>query len=226
VYSIPVHDNSANDVEVGKEGLHIHHRPVEVVDEITPRVLIPIADGSEEIEVVTVADVLTRAGCQVTIASVTGKHEVKLSRGIRILADALIEESPVKNAGWDAVVVPGGMLGTQTLSDSIILIDLLKHQQSKRRTIGAICAAPGLVLGKHGLLEGKIATGYPSERFISMIPTYSSESVVVDGHIITSRGPGTAMAFALALSEALFDIHKVTSLKKELVYENKGLPEF
>lgn len=166
-----------------------------------PTALIPIADGSEDIETVTLIDVLRRAGVDVTVASVTGQPQILASRQTRIEADALIED--VMGEDFDLIALPGGMPGAQALADSGRLIEKLCEQRDGGRLYGAICAAPAIALAPHGLLDGVAATGHPA--FTDALPVQSriEERVVRDGQCLTSRGPGTALEFALVLVEAL-----------------------
>lgn len=165
-------------------------------------VLVPVADGTEELEAVAIIDVLRRAGAAVTVASVNGNLQITASRGVVIVADALIEDCA--HMDFHLVVLPGGIPGAEHLRDSAALIQLLKRQQEKNSLYGAICASPALVLAHHGLLEGRQATCHPG--FADHLPARDKieSRVVVDGNCITSRGPGTAVEFALALVEQLF----------------------
>lgn len=109
------------------------------------------------------------------------------------------------------------MPGAQHLSDSHEFVDLLKLQNQQRGLIGAICAAPAVVLAKHGLLHGKNATCYPADKFTSQLHPYSNDEVVVDGHVVTSKGPGTAMHFSLKLVGMLFGHEREEALKREMI---------
>jgi len=166
---------------------------------MSKKVLVVIADGSEELEAVTIIDVLVRAGADVVVASVSEK-QITASRGVKIVADTLIGDC--QNQQYDLIALPGGMPGAEYLRDCDELIELLKKQKEAGRLYAAICASPAVVLGCHGLLEGKKATGYPSEKLD--LPSRVDEKVVVDGNCITSQGPGTAIEFALKLVELLF----------------------
>lgn len=166
-------------------------------------VLVPIADGSEEIEAVALIDVLRRAGAEVTVASVNNLH-VTCSREVRLTADCLMEEC--RGRTWDLIVLAGGMPGAEHLRDNHLLIELLKEQKASGRLYAAICASPAVVLARHGLLEGKHnVTCHPSLHDKLPIAAASSDRVAVDGNCVTSQGPGTAIEFALELVRLLFD---------------------
>jgi len=165
-------------------------------------VLVPIADGSEEIEAVCIIDVLRRAGAQVTVASVDGL-QVTASRGVKLVADTLIADCAAET--YDLIVLPGGMPGAEHLRDSVALTQLLRQQQTAGRLYAAICAAPVVVLKHHGLLERRPATAHPSCSQQLENQSAVDERVVVDGTCVTSRAPGTAIEFALQLVEMLFD---------------------
>jgi 4-methyl-5(b-hydroxyethyl)-thiazole monophosphate biosynthesis len=160
------------------------------------RVLVPIADGTEEIEAVCIIDVLRRAGLAVTVASV-GALQITASRGVKLVADCLIDECQGKP--YDMVVLPGGIPGAENLRDSDVLAEILKAQRAAGGWLGAICAAPAVVLAAHALLRGCRATAHPA--FVEQLEdqTRVDERVVVDGRCVTSRGPGTALEFALRL---------------------------
>jgi 4-methyl-5(b-hydroxyethyl)-thiazole monophosphate biosynthesis len=178
------------------------------------KVLVPIADGSEEIEAVCIIDVLRRAGAEVTVASVDGR-EVTASRGVKIVADALMAECA--GAAYDFIALPGGMPGAEHLRDSGELTELLKRQRDRGLPYGAICAAPFVVLQHHGLLGGRLATSHPGfyERLENRAGAESR--VVVDGDVVTSRGPGTAIEFALKIVELLFGSEKAAEVGKPMV---------
>jgi 4-methyl-5(b-hydroxyethyl)-thiazole monophosphate biosynthesis len=166
-------------------------------------VLVPIADGSEEIEAVTIIDVLRRAGAEVIVAA-PGGLQVTASRGVRLTADMTLAECAGRT--FDCIAIPGGMPGAAHLHDSDVLTDLLKRQAEGGRLYAAICAAPAVVLKAHGLLEGRRATCHPA--FHRELEGHGGvgERVVVDGQCVTSGGPGTAMEFALKLVEVLFGL--------------------
>lgn len=165
------------------------------------KVLVPIADGSEEIEAVCIIDTLRRAEADVTVASVGGR-QVTASRGVKIEADVLIGDCVGQT--YDCIALPGGMPGAEHLRDSSDLIGMLKEQKQSGRLYAAICASPAVALKPHGLLDGVKATSYPSFRDRLDPASASDERVVVDGNCVTSQGPGTAIEFAGKLVEILF----------------------
>ncbi|MCP3952370.1 MAG: DJ-1 family protein [Desulfobacterales bacterium] len=181
---------------------------------MTKKVLVPIADGTEEIEAVCIINVLRRAGAEVVVASV-GKKEVACSRGVMIVADKLIADCLAES--FDLIVLPGGVPGAQNLRDSTALTELLKKQAGAGGFFGAICASPAVVLQAHGLLENRRATTHPG--FTDQLePNVSIENrVVVDGNCITSRGPGTALEFALKLVEMLYGPEKARKVGEPMV---------
>jgi protein deglycase len=166
-----------------------------------PRVLIPLADGFEEIEAVTMIDLLRRAGVEVVAAGlkpgpVTGSH------GIALVPDTDLDAA--LGLDFDMVALPGGMPGAAHLADDPRVLDILRRLAERGQYTAAICAAPG-VLAKAGLLSGRQATSFPGFLTPENAPgtRLLEEPVVEDGKVITSRGPGTAMDFALALIERL-----------------------
>lgn len=165
-------------------------------------VLVPIGDGSEELEAVTIINVLRRAGAQVAVASVESGLQITASRKTKITADVKISECAGKS--YDCIALPGGMPGAERLRDCPALIEMLKQQHKAGRLIAAICASPAVVLAHHHLLDGHKATCYPA--FQAELPDRSeaAKRVVADGNFITSQGPGTAMEFSLMLVEVLF----------------------
>lgn len=160
-----------------------------------PQVIVLLANGFEEIEAMTVIDVLRRAALDVVTAGV-GTRDPLGAHGVLVRADVAVED--VLDAPADLVVLPGGMPGATHLRDSAVVQDLLARTCRRKARLAAICAAP-IALGRAGLLAGRKATSYPG--FASQLPCaeYLEDRVVVDGPITTSRGPGTAMDFALEL---------------------------
>ena len=158
------------------------------------RVLVPLAEGFEELEAVTIIDILRRAGIEVVVASLAGSP-VTGSHGIRLAADtplaALVEQD------FDMIALPGGMPGAEHLRNDPRIAAFVRRLHGAGRPVAAICAAP-MVLAAAGVLEGRRATSYPG-----FLEGGTGEAVVVDRNVITSRGPGTALDFALALVEEL-----------------------
>ncbi|MGD8371758.1 MAG: DJ-1/PfpI family protein [Syntrophobacterales bacterium] len=181
---------------------------------MSKKVLVPIADGTEEIEAVCIIDVLRRAGSSVTVASVD-ELQVTASRGVKLVADKLITDCV--DESYDLVVLPGGIPGAEHLRDSKELEEILRRQKQEQRLYGAICASPAVVLQHHGLLEHRRATSHPS--FVDQLEnTDAVESrVVVDGGCITSRGPGTALEFALKLVALLYGEEKAEEVAAPMV---------
>jgi protein deglycase len=178
------------------------------------KVLVPIANGSEEIEAVCIIDTLRRAGAEVTVASVD-KLQVTASRGVKIVAEARIADCTGQT--YDCIALPGGMPGAEHLRDSAELIEMLRKQKQAGRLYAAICAAPAVVLQHHKLIEKVRATCFPGMRN-KLDPAYASdERVVVDGNCVTSQGPATAVEFALKLVERLFGPAKAKEVAKAML---------
>lgn len=165
-------------------------------------VLVPLAQGCEEIEAVTLIDLMVRAGIEVVTASLDHQLTITASRGVKLIAQT--ELSQVKDIDFDLIVLPGGMPGADYLSDSVLLLTMLQKAVESGRFVGAICAAPK-VLAKAGLLDDKTATSFPGaiDQNSAKGMVYIDEPVVIDGQIFTSKGPGTAIIFALTLIEHL-----------------------
>ncbi len=185
---------------------------------MSKKVVLVIAEGFEEIEAVTPIDTLRRAGFDVTVAAAGPSRSVQGYHGVRLEADTLlkdIKETP------DAVVLHGGIPGAENLAKSKELSALLLKMKSEGRLIAAICAAPALVLAPLGILEGKKATCYPGyEKELSAgKAVFSPERVVVDGRVLTSRGPGTALEFSLEIVRNLADDKTAEKLSKALLAE-------
>lgn len=168
-----------------------------------PCVLVPLADGCEEIEAVTIIDILRRAGIEVVVAGLTGRI-VEASRGVKLEPDMDLESALRRD--YDMVVLPGGAGGARRLEADQRIHTLLRGMADSGRFTTAICASPA-VLAAAGLLDGREATSYPGYLDRDPAPgmRYSEAAVVQDGKVITSRGPGTAMDFALKLVEVLCD---------------------
>ena len=187
---------------------------------MSKKVLVPIADGIEEIEAACIIDVLRRAGAEVTVASV-GRLQVTASRETKLVADKQI--SQCVNIEYDLIALPGGMPGAEHLRDCKELETMLKQQNEQGRFYGAICASPVVVLAHYGLLDGRRATCHPNftEKLKNTNAEAIAERVVVDGNCITSQGPGTALEFALKLVELLYDREKAKEIAEAMVVKIK-----
>ena len=160
------------------------------------KVYIFLAEGFEEIEALTVVDILRRAEIDITMVSITGSQQVTGSHNIATIADILFEECDYSDA--DMLVLPGGLPGTNHLMEHPGLDQLLKKFAAEEKKLAAICAAPK-VLGTKGILQGKKATCYPGHEDSLLGAHMMSAAVVEDGNITTSRGMGTSIDFSLAL---------------------------
>ena len=177
-------------------------------------VLIPIADGTEELEAATIIDVLRRANAEVTVASVS-TIQVTASRGMNLVADCLIGDCIDET--YDMIALPGGLPGADHLRDCVPLIDMLKSQKQAGRLYAAICASPAVALVPHGLLDDKQATCYPACADQLPDSSKADQRVVVDGNCITSQGPGTALEFSIELARQLFDDNKARQVAEAML---------
>ncbi|WKA12008.1 hypothetical protein VitviT2T_029449 [Vitis vinifera] len=184
-----------------------------------PQILVPIANGTEEMEAVIIIDFLRRAKANVVVASVEDKLEIVASRKVKLVADVLLDEA-VK-LSYDLIVLPGGLGGAQAFASSEKLVNLLKNQRESNKPYGAICASPALVLEPHGLLKGKKATAFPALCSKLSDQSEIENRVLVDGNLITSRGPGTSMEFALAIIEKFFGHGKALELAKVMLFSSQ-----
>lgn len=168
-----------------------------------PTVLIPLAQGCEELEAVTIIDLLRRAEIDVTTASLTDEP-VKCSRNTVLIADTTLEA--VMQDSFDLIVLPGGLPGADNLNDDPRIHQIINRLDNEDKYIAAICAAPK-VLVNNGILKGKKATAYPGalNAIDTSLVDLGEEAIQIDGKVITSKGPGTAMDFALTLIEILLD---------------------
>lgn len=166
-----------------------------------PIVLVPLAQGCEELEAITVIDLLRRAGVTVISAGLDA-NPVKASRGTVLVPDATLDEILAQD--FDMIVLPGGQPGSDHLRDDPRIQQKLKQQAGADKYVAAICAAPR-ALAQAGLLDGRRVTSFPGslEGSPAEDVEYVTDPVVIDGKVITSRGPGTAMDFALTLIELL-----------------------
>ncbi len=179
-----------------------------------PVVLVPLAQGCEELEAVIIIDLLRRAGIEVVIAGLDAQPVIA-SRGVRLLADTTLDEALSRE--YDMVVLPGGAQGVENLERDPRIRALLLKMAEQGRYTAAICAAPR-VLATVGILSGRRATSYPGVLHGMKPPgvRLSQEAIVQDGPVITSRGPGTAMDFALALIGVLLGAAKRDAVELQL----------
>lgn len=179
-------------------------------------VVIILAEGFEEVEAVAPIDVLRRGGVRVTIAGVS-ERIVKSSRGIGIQADILLQDYQELP---DAVILPGGLPGATNLAKAPEVAPFIKRMNKAGKIVAAICAAPAAVLAPTGILDGKKATCYPGcESDFSKATISSKDRVVVDGHIITSQGPGTALEFSLAIIRQLCGEEMAGNLRTKMLIQ-------
>lgn len=173
-------------------------------------VLVPVAQGIEEMEAITIIDVLRRAGAKVIVASVD-ELEIHAARGIQFKADTLLKDC--MDMPFDLIALPGGIPGAENLKNSADLGELLKKQADQGKYYGAICASPAVVLHHHGLVTPGNVTCHPG--FASQIEggTIQDQNVVKDNTCITSKGAGTALDFSLELVSLLFGEETLTDVK-------------
>lgn len=182
------------------------------------RVNVYLADGFEEIEAVTVVDVLRRAEIDVRMISITGRKAVKGAHSVVVEADELFENAD--NSGADMLVLPGGMPGTRYLGEHNGLSEVILGFAEKNKPIAAICAAPS-VLGRMGLLNGKKAVCYPGFEEALKGAVIGEDIVSQEGNYITSMGPGTAIYFALRLVELLIDKETAEELHEGMIVQGE-----
>ncbi len=176
------------------------------------KIVVPLAEGFEEIEAVTIIDVLRRAGLDVTSAHVRD-NPVKGSHGIPVTADRSLAE--LKPAEFNCIVLPGGQPGSDNLRKSDAVISFIKHIFSKGGYTAAVCAGP-IVLGHAGVLYGKKATCFPGYEKDCEGATMTGTPVEHDGTVITGRGPGCALPFALELVKTLAGEQVMKELVKNM----------
>lgn len=179
------------------------------------KVTVILADGFEEVEAMAIVDVLRRAQIEVVIA---GLHEGPISsaRRVKVIPDTVIDTIKVED--FDMLVLPGGQPGSDNLNADKRVRDLIRNFNSAGKLTGAICAAP-YVLANAGILDGKNVTSYPGfeDRLGSAL--YKEKTVVEDGNVLTSRGPGTALCFALAIVESLAGKEKSRQIKEAMLVQ-------
>ncbi len=173
------------------------------------------ATGFEEVEALTVVDILRRGGVDCKTVSVTGDYDVTSSHGITIRADLLFDEQDLGDA--DMLILPGGIPGTPNLKAHAGLNLLIDRYHEAGKYLAAVCAAP-TVYGEKGLLKGKKATCFPGLEDGLIGADKKTDKVVCDGQFITSRGMGTCVDFGLTLLEKLTDADNARTIGKKIVY--------
>ena len=181
------------------------------------KAVVLLAEGFEEIEALSVVDILRRAGVECKMCSISGEMRVKGGHGIEVVADMVI--GGLTPHGIDAVILPGGLLGAKNLKESLETSRLISEcDESKSIIIAAICAAP-IVIEALGVLAGRKATSYPGSLEQPMSCDYVDDKLcVVDGHVITSRGPATVPFFAFEILAGLGLQDKADALKEGMMY--------
>lgn len=176
--------------------------------------LVLLAEGAEEMETVIVVDILRRAKIEVTLASLSDKTSVTCSRNVVIVADCLLNQV-ASDKLYDAVVLPGGGKGAENLASSTQVGDILKNHDKAGKILAAVCAAP-TAFQSHDIGKGRNVTSYPAfQSKLEADYKYSTDRVVVDGNLVTSRGPGTCFEFAFKLAEILVDQEMSDQLKSQ-----------
>ncbi len=181
------------------------------------KILVPLAEGFEMIEALSIVDVFRRAGADVDLAAVDDSLQVTSSHQVPVIADKFLSECV--EVEYDLIVLPGGIPGAENLKNSSVLAELLKKQNREDRLYGAICASPAVVLEHHGLLEGKKATCHPG--FVDKLSSSerATEKVVIDKNCVTSRGAGTSIDFSLELLGTLMGEEKRKEVAKGMALE-------
>lgn len=173
-----------------------------------------MATGFEEIEAISIIDVLRRGGMELDIISVSGMEYIEGAHGIVVKSDELF--FMIDYSDYDLFILPGGMPGTANLGKHEGLCELLKKEYEAGKLIAAICAAPS-VLAQVGLLDGKMVTCYPGVGDSLVGATVLEQNIVKDGNIITGRGPGVAIEFALEILRMDLSDEEVSKLRKNLI---------
>ena len=183
------------------------------------RVLIPLAEGFEEVEAVTVVDVLRRGGVGVVVAALGDALETEGAHGMVLTADARFSEAEAGD--YDAIILPGGGPGTERLRNSDALVRRLRRQADEGRLLCAICAAPTVLVDAGVLDPGVHVTCYPTCQ-MELDRPWSPVPVVADGNVITGQAPGSAMLFALIVLQTLVGAHAAQRVAREMVSDVLG----
>lgn len=181
------------------------------------KAVVMLADGFEEVEGLTVVDILRRGGIETITASVMGRTEITSSHDIRLKADVLMEE--IRFEEVDMIVLPGGLKGKENLENCAPLMEKVDEFHAKGKYLAAICAAP-TILGHRGILQGRKAVCYGGMEDELTGAEVSFDKVAVDGHIATSRGMGTSVAFGLRLLALLKDEKCADEMAAKIMYSD------
>jgi protein DJ-1 len=177
--------------------------------------LVLVAQGSEEMEAVITIDILRRGGIDVTVAGIDSTDPIRCSRGVVLSPDVALDSV---DGEFDIVVLPGGAEGARRFAESAKVGEFLRRQEESGRFVGAICAAP-IALPAHGVFENRKLTSHPSvKETLEGWGQYSEQPVVADGNLITSRGPGTAFAFALRIVGTLIDAKRMVEVRAPMMF--------
>lgn len=179
------------------------------------KVAVMLADGFEEVEGLAVVDILRRGGVETIMTSIMGRPEITGSHNIRLQADALMEEIHFDEI--DMIVLPGGLKGKENLENCAPLMEKVDEFHAKGKYLAAICAAP-TILGHRGILQGRKAVCYGGMEDQMTGAEVSYDKVAVDGHIITSRGMGTSVAFGLQILAVLKDEKSADDMAAKIMY--------
>nr|WP_300002415.1 DJ-1 family glyoxalase III [Tissierella sp.] len=180
------------------------------------KIIVFLADGFEEVEALTVVDYLRRVDIEVDMVSITDKIEVKGAHAIEVISDKLLKDLDIKD--YQGLVIPGGLPGASNLQASQGVVDFVKDMNQRQALIAAICAGP-IVLQEAGVIKDKNFTCYPGFEEKIKDGNHKEENVVVDGNIITSRGPALAVDFTLEIVNYLLGSEKRDELKKDILYK-------
>ena len=178
---------------------------------MVPSVLVILAEGFEEVEAITPIDLLRRSGAKVIVAGLSSLT-VHGAHGIGVVCDKQLDECTEE---YDALVLPGGGEGSKNLASSFAVLELA-IKTSQKGIVAAICAAPAVVLGKTGLLDGKRVTGFPGSGFEGLV--LENEKVLTDGNLITAQAAGSAVEFSLAIIAKIFDEKTAKKIGKQIYY--------
>jgi len=179
------------------------------------KVLVPLANGFEEIEAMSIIDVLSRGGVDVVVAGLEQREVEGSNTGLKFIAHTVLDEVDVSTL--DMVVLPGGLPGSEHLAKSQKVKSIIKELHDAKKPVGAICAAPW-ALKEAGVLDGKKHTNYPGFESHTGVEGYvADQKVVIDDNVVTSRGPGTAICFALEIVKMLQGDEVYTQLKEGLL---------